>query len=95
MTDEEIEGASTKRTMIMDIGYEHWAMSQEDAINLLGIFTRARKVEQVHTSSYRRSVWIPTEDQNAPVSGASVGDVTVPQPVGQADAFSAATRAVS
>ncbi len=95
LTDEEIEALQTKRTMLVKVGYEDWAMSQEDAINLLGIFSRARKVEQVHTSSYRRSVWIPTEDQNAPIEGATIGDVKVAEPIAVSDPFMAATKAVS
>lgn len=95
LTDQEIGEARTKRTMIVSIGHEDWAMSQEDAFTLLAIFTRSRHVEQVHTSDYRKSLYIEHEDQEPPIQQASVGHVRLSEPIENTDQFSAATRAVS
>ena len=95
LTDEQIGAINTKRMMLVQIGYHNYAMQSRDAIALLDIFTRAIKVEQIHTSDYRRSVYIVAADQEPPFDSASMGDVETPIPVDPPDRFSAATRDVS
>lgn len=95
LTDQEIEEARTRRTMIVTVSGYDWAMTHEDALAMLSIFARSRKVEQIHSSSYRRSVYIEAEDQSPPIDGATIGNVRVHEKADAVDQFSAATRAVS
>lgn len=62
------------KRMLITIGYgDRWALaSQEDAINLLGIFQRAVKVEQMGYSG----PYVAMDDQTPPIDSISLADIT-------------------
>lgn len=95
MTDEEISAARTKRMMIVQFNYNERAMSQADAFALLAIFTRATRVEKIHTSNYSKTLYVASDDQEPPFDAATVGNVQQVVKLDDPDPFAAATRAVS
>jgi hypothetical protein len=98
LTDDEIDALRTQRRMVIQIGYDHWAVAPKDAIKLIEIFERSRKVERIHSSNYSKSAWLIAEDQSTPFTSANMEPVQVPMVMREdaaSDPFSAATKAVS
>lgn len=95
-TDEQITSASRRRQMVVSMAGWQWAMETRDALLLLDIFTRARRVEQVHTSSYSETLYVSASDQSPPIDGCMVGDVEI-EPIreSEVDKFTDATRSVA
>jgi hypothetical protein len=97
MSEEEMDAATKHRRMVIQVGYNYYAMDAKDAITILEAFQRSVKVDQAHTANYQRSVWVPSEDQTPPIDSATLAEVVVPAGVDghTADVFGSATRAVS
>lgn len=65
-------GNGIMKMMLIQFGYgDHWAVSHKDALTLLDIFARSKKVKQEGYSGPYYAV----EDQSPPIDGASIADV--------------------
>ena len=95
MTDDEITQMPTRKRWIVQLGYDNWAMPIEDLLTMVSIFSRSTKVELIHTSDYRRSVWLAAADQSPPFEAMSMAPVRVETEMEPIDHFAAATRETS
>ncbi len=79
------------KTLIIRIGYgAEYAISEEDAIRLLGIAQRCRAVRQ--TSDYKFYEFVPDGEVDPFVQGADLRDILVNDATIKDDKYTAATK---